>query len=67
MPCIQLSLVNSLDSSEHIKIGKALSGLEYDNLLVSRFRVFVPQHEGLFFAQNSRDGNYERGIYAVVE
>jgi 4,5-DOPA dioxygenase extradiol len=34
VPCIQLSLVNSLDSSEHIKIGKALSGLEYDNLLV---------------------------------
>lgn len=34
VPCIQLSLVNSLDSSEHIKIGKALSGLEYDNLLI---------------------------------
>jgi aromatic ring-opening dioxygenase catalytic subunit (LigB family) len=34
VPCIQLSLVNSLDSNEHIKIGKAISGLDYDNLLV---------------------------------
>lgn len=34
VPCIQLSLVNSLDPKEHINIGKALSSLEYDNLLV---------------------------------
>ena len=34
VPCIQLSLVNSLDPSDHIKIGTALSGLEHDNLLV---------------------------------
>ena len=34
IPCIQLSLVSRLDPREHIKIGEALSGLEYDNLLV---------------------------------
>ncbi|MGQ8366975.1 DODA-type extradiol aromatic ring-opening family dioxygenase [Glaciecola sp. 1036] len=34
IPCIQLSLVNSLDAQEHIKIGKALSNLDYDNLLI---------------------------------
>jgi 4,5-DOPA dioxygenase extradiol len=34
VPCIQLSLVNRLDPKEHINIGNALSGLEYENLLV---------------------------------
>lgn len=34
IPCIQLSLVNSLNPLEHIKIGRALQELEYDNLLV---------------------------------
>jgi aromatic ring-opening dioxygenase catalytic subunit (LigB family) len=34
VPCIQLSLLNSLDPREHINIGNALSGLEYENLLV---------------------------------
>jgi aromatic ring-opening dioxygenase catalytic subunit (LigB family) len=34
VPCIQLSLVKSLDPGVHIKIGEALSGLEYENLLV---------------------------------
>jgi len=34
VPCIQLSLVNRLDPKEHIDIGNALSGLEYENLLV---------------------------------
>jgi aromatic ring-opening dioxygenase catalytic subunit (LigB family) len=34
IPCIQLSLVKSLDPRLHIKIGEALAGLEYENLLV---------------------------------
>ena len=34
VPCIQLSLVSSLDPGEHIHIGNALSGLDYENLLV---------------------------------
>ena len=34
VPCIQLSLVSGLDPKMHIEIGKALSQLEYDNLLV---------------------------------
>jgi len=34
IPCIQLSLVKSLDPRVHIKIGEALSGLEYETLLV---------------------------------
>ncbi|MGD8292421.1 MAG: class III extradiol ring-cleavage dioxygenase [Desulfosarcina sp.] len=34
VPCIQLSLVNHLKPGEHINIGKALSSLTCDNLLV---------------------------------
>ncbi len=34
IPCVQLSLVNSLQPEEHIRIGKALADLRKDNVLV---------------------------------
>lgn len=34
IPCVQLSLVNSLDPEAHLAIGRALRALDYDNLLV---------------------------------
>ena len=34
IPCVQLSLVNSLQSEAHIRIGKALADLRKDNVLV---------------------------------
>ena len=34
IPCVQLSLVNSLSAVEHIRIGTALAGLEKHNVLV---------------------------------
>ncbi len=34
IPCVQLSLVHTLDAQQHIAIGKALSQLQWDNLLV---------------------------------
>jgi len=34
IPCIQLSLVNSLDASLHLAIGRALQAIDYDNLMV---------------------------------
>lgn len=34
IPCIQLSLLKSLNPAEHIKIGTALSSIDYDNLLI---------------------------------
>ncbi|RBP32583.1 aromatic ring-opening dioxygenase catalytic subunit (LigB family) [Marinobacter pelagius] len=34
IPCVQLSLVNSLDAEAHLAIGRALQALDYDNLLV---------------------------------
>jgi len=34
VPCVELSLVKGLDSAEHIKIGKAMAAVNYDELLV---------------------------------
>ena len=34
IPCVHLSLLNSLDPKEHIRIGKALSELRNENLLI---------------------------------
>jgi 4,5-DOPA dioxygenase extradiol len=34
IPCIQLSLLKSLNPANHIKIGSALSGLDYDDLMI---------------------------------
>ncbi len=34
IPCVELSLVNSLDPALHIKIGQALQDLDYENLLI---------------------------------
>ena len=34
IPCIQLSLLKSLNPAEHIKIGSALSSIKYDDLLI---------------------------------
>lgn len=34
IPCVQLSLLNNLDPVAHIKLGRALQDIDYDNLLV---------------------------------
>lgn len=34
IPCVQLSLINSLHPDEHIRVGRALSGLQEENLLI---------------------------------
>ncbi|HEY8158969.1 MAG TPA: class III extradiol ring-cleavage dioxygenase [Methylobacter sp.] len=34
LPCVQLSLVNNLQSEQHIRMGKALADLRKDNVLV---------------------------------
>ena len=34
IPCIQLSLIKSLNPGEHIQLGAVLANLEYDNLLI---------------------------------
>ncbi len=34
IPCIEISLLNSLDPDAHIKVGQAFQNLDYDNLLI---------------------------------
>ena len=34
IPCVQVSLIHSLDPVEHFKIGQALQGIDVDNVLV---------------------------------
>jgi aromatic ring-opening dioxygenase catalytic subunit (LigB family) len=34
IPCVQLSLVNNLNPTQHLSIGQALQDLDYENLLV---------------------------------
>lgn len=34
IPCVQLSLLHSLDPGEHLRMGKALADLDNDNLLI---------------------------------
>jgi len=34
IPCVQLSLLKNLDPAEHIEIGKALAGLQEENILI---------------------------------
>lgn len=34
IPCVQLSLVNSLDPSQHIEMGEALSDIQHEDLLI---------------------------------
>lgn len=69
IPCVQLSLVNSLGPSEHIKIGRALQGLDYPDLLVigsgSSFhnvRAFVG-HEAA--EANARNASFEKWLVAT--
>ena len=54
IPCVQLSLVNSLDAETHLAMGRALQALEVDDLLVigSGFSFHNMQ---AFFAPNTPD------------
>lgn len=58
IPCVALSLINSLDASTHIALGQALRALDYENLLVigSGFSFHNMQ---AFFAQET-PGTRER-------
>lgn len=54
IPCVQLSLVNSLDAETHLAIGRALQALDYDNLLVIG-SGFSFHNMRAFFMPNSPD------------
>lgn len=52
IPCIQLSLVNSLDATTHLAIGKALQALDVDDLLVIGSGFFF-HNMSAFFIPNT--------------
>ena len=54
IPCVQLSLVNSLDATTHLAIGRALQALDYENLLVIG-SGFSFHNMRAFFAPNTPD------------
>jgi len=53
IPCVQLSLVNSLNSAEHLKIGRALQDLDYENLLVIGSGFSFHNMKDIFAPENS--------------
>ncbi len=54
IPCVQLSLIRNLDASTHLAIGRALQGLDYDNLLVIG-SGFSFHNMRAFFAPNTAE------------
>lgn len=61
IPCLQISLVNSLDPAEHIKIGEALQDLSHDSPVLFVGSGFSFHNMRAFFAeetQESREKNH---------
>ena len=56
IPCVELSLVNSLDADAHMAIGQALQALDYDNLLVIG-SGFSFHNMRAFFASGDREAD----------
>ena len=56
IPCVQLSLVNTLDPQLHLEIGKALQNLDWDNLLIVG-SGFSFHNMRAFFAEDSSEAN----------
>ncbi|MGO4894578.1 DODA-type extradiol aromatic ring-opening family dioxygenase [Flavobacterium sp. W21_SRS_FM6] len=57
IPCVQLSLVNNLDSAEHLKIGTALQQVDYDNLLVIGSGFSFHNMRAFFAPENEESKN----------
>ncbi len=66
IPCIQLSLLNSLDPSEHIRIGKALADLPDNNLLIigsgSSFHNLKAFHEAVTEQTQANNDAFEEWL-----
>jgi len=56
IPCVQLSLVDSLDAATHLAMGQALQALDYDNLLVIG-SGFSFHNMKAFYAPGTQDSN----------
>lgn len=59
IPCVQLSLLNSLDAKEHIRIGQALSELRNENLLIIGSGLSFHNMRAFFQSKGSPDEKNE--------
>ena len=59
IPCVQLSLLNSLDPKSHIQIGKALSELRNENVLVIGSGSSFHNMKAFFQTMGAPDKNNE--------
>lgn len=57
IPCIQISLLNSLDPAKHIKIGEALSNLKEENILILG-SGFSFHNMRAFFSSNTEQSQF---------
>lgn len=62
IPCIQLSLMNHLDTEDHIKLGQALQTLDYDNLLILG-SGFSFHNMRAFFAPNHAEADSQNAAF----
>lgn len=64
IPCVQLSLVQSLDARSHLAIGKALRSVEWDNLLVIG-SGFSFHNLRAFFSASTDDANEKNKAFEI--
>jgi 4,5-DOPA dioxygenase extradiol len=70
IPCVQLSLLDSLDPVEHIRLGKALADLQEDNLLIigsgASFHNLRAFHEIPTMAAQSKNEAFEQWLIETL-
>ena len=64
IPCVQLSLLNNLNPSDHLKLGQALQRLEYDNVLVIGSGFTFHNMREFFNAPNNESKNKNEAFEA---
>ena len=63
IPCVQLSLIKSLDPEAHIKLGQALSDLRKDNVLIIGSGLSF-HNMGAFMSHSNLDSNHGNEEFA---
>ena len=67
IPCVQLSLIKSLDAKEHIRIGKALSALKNENILILGSGFSFHNMAAFFKSNGDRDEQNEAFEQWLIE
>ncbi|WP_165856261.1 DODA-type extradiol aromatic ring-opening family dioxygenase [Marinobacter sp. JSM 1782161] len=67
IPCVQLSLVNTLDAETHLAMGRALQSLDYENLLVIGSGFSFHNMRAFYSAVSSDDEARNQAFEAWLE